>query len=413
MNFWDPNIITNLSGVEKKQFLAKKKIIRQLYQNDTMSIAELSEQLMTSIPTAVSFMNSLIDDGFVEERGVGNSIGGRKPMHYGLKSNSFYVLGVDVGRRTIRITLFSNQLECYYKWDEKPFDLAKGENMISVLETYINTFIQELTIDTSLLIGIGLIMPGLINPKKGINYTFLTHETENLAAELSRRLGRSVFIENDARARALAEYRHGAARNSRNAMIVYVGNGLGLGMVLDGKMHLGKSGFAGEFSHIPIEHNTHLCNCGKVGCLETLASGGALVRMAEEEMEKGVNTTLKSVLQNQGQLTPELIVEAALQGDHLSISLINEIGANLGRGISYLVQILNPEKVVLVGRVSRVGDMLINSVSQALYHYCIPKLREDVTVEMSKLNSEAGLLGAATIVIEEMLSNEHFTNIKN
>ncbi|MFV0365888.1 MAG: ROK family protein [Mangrovibacterium sp.] len=405
MNFWDTNIVANLSGVERKQFLAKRNIIRQLYRNETMSIAELCKQLMFSTPTAVGFMNALIEDGFVEERGVGDSLGGRKPMQYGLKPNSFYVLGVDVGLRTLRMTLFSNQLECQYKWDEKPFDLVNGKDMVSVLETYIKDFIQELTIDPSLLIGIGLIMPGLINPKNGINYTFLIQETENLASELSQRLGRLVFLENDARARALAEYRHGAARNSRNAMIVYVGNGLGLGMVLDGKMHLGKSGFAGEFSHIPIENNTHLCNCGKVGCLETIASGGALVRMAEEEMNKGKATTLKSVLQEHGSLTPELIVEAALQGDHLSISLINKIGANLGKGVSYLVQILNPEKVVLVGRVSRVGDMFVNSVSQALYRYCIPKLREDVTVEMSKLNSEAGLLGAATIVIETMLSN--------
>ncbi len=403
MNFWDNNIATGLSGVEKKQFLAKKNIIKQLYENDSMSLADLCKHLMFSTPTAVLYINDLLKLGYVEERGFGDSIGGRKPMQYGLKPNSFHVLSVDIGRRTIRISLYSNQLVCCHRWEEKPFDLVHGKELLSLIEKYIKDFIAELPESLKQIVGAGVIMPGLVDSSKGINYTFLTGECSNLASELSKRLGLPVFIENDAKARALAESRHGAALNSKNAMVVYVGHGLGLGMILDGKLHLGKSGFAGEFSHIPIENNTHLCNCGKIGCLETIVSGSALVRMAEEELKKGAASALVSVLDKNGSLTPELIVEAALRGDYLSISLINEMGANLGKGISYLVQILNPEKIVLIGRVARVGELLVNSVSQELYRYCLPKLREDVTVEISKLNSEAGLLGAATIVVESVL----------
>lgn len=403
MSLWNNDISASLSGIEKKQFLAKRNIIKQLYRNSVMSIADLCTTLLLSAPTAVNYINDLVEEGYVEEKGVGDSIGGRKPMQYGLKPNSFYVLGVDIGRKTIKISLFSNQLECSYKWEEKPFDLVRGNNLLNHLEGYINTFINELPIDLSLVIGIGIIMPGLIDSDKGINYTFLTDECDNLSDELSKRLKLSVFIENDARARALAEYRHGAALDTKNAMVVYVGYGLGLGMILNGRLHLGKSGFAGEFSHIPIENNMQLCNCGKTGCLETIASGGALVRMAEEEIEKGAVTTLSAVWNEKRSLSPELIVDAALSGDQLSISLIHEVGANLGKGISYLVQILNPEKIVLGGRVSRVGGLLVNSVSQALFHYCLPKLREDVTVEMSQLNNDAGLIGAATLVIEAIL----------
>lgn len=403
MNLWNKHLSANLSGIEKKQFLAQRAIVKQLYLKGSLSAAELCKQLLLSTPTATLYINKLMELGYVEERGFGDSEGGRKPMQYGLKPNSFYVLAVDIGRRTVRISLFSSQLKCVHKWEEKSFDLMSGRKQLVVLEQYIKCFLQELTIDMNLLIGIGVVMPGLVDSSQGRSYTYLCEETDNLAGELSARLGKTVYLENDAKARAFAEFRHGAAQDSKNAMVVYVGNGLGLGMILDGKLHAGKSGFAGEFSHIPIENNERFCQCGKVGCLETIASGMALVRMAEEAIAKGRQTTLISTWKKNGFLLPEQVVVAAQEGDCLSVSLLHEVGANLGKGIAYLVQILNPDKVVLVGRVARGGDLLVNAVKQALYSHCLPKLREDVRVEMSKLDSEAGLLGAATMMIEAVL----------
>ncbi|WP_282038096.1 ROK family transcriptional regulator [Saccharicrinis aurantiacus] len=405
MNFWNQDILTELSGVEKKQFLAKRRIVKQLYRNGSMSVAELSKQLLLSTPTAVNYVNSLIEEGYIEEKGLGESIGGRKPMYYDLKPNSFYLLGIDVGRKGVKIALFSNKLECFHKWEEKAFDLSEGENLIDLLETYVNEFVKETLIESSQIVGVGLIMPGLIDSSKGVNYTFLKKESENLSEELSKRFNRPVFVENDAKARALAELRYGTAQGSKNALVIFIGYGLGLGMILNGKLHLGKSGFAGEFSHIPIENNRLFCNCGKTGCLETIASGEALVRMANEGIKKGMRTVLTDRLADGKTLLPEMIVEAALAGDQLSFSVVNEVGVNLGRGIAYLVQILNPDKIVLSGKVAEAGEFLINSISQTLYQYCLPKLKEDVVIEMSTLGADAGIISAATLVMERVLEN--------
>ncbi len=405
MNLWNQDILSNLSGIEKKQFLAKRRIIKQLYRKGSMSINELCKELLLSKPTAIHYMNDLISEGYIEEKGLGESIGGRRPMYYDLNPNSFYILGVDIERKSIKISLFSMKLQCVNQWDEKPFDLVNGADMVNTLVQYIKDFTQELTIKPSQIIGIGLIMPGLIDSDKGINYTFLTQECENLSETLTEKLDCPVYIENDAKGRALAELHHGAGQGLKDVLVIFVGLGLGLGMILNGKLHLGKSGFAGEFSHIPIENNTHFCNCGKTGCLETIASGEALVRMAKEQLQNGAQSVLSEKLLQQNNLTPELIVDTALNGDYLCISLLNEIGINLGKGIAYLVQILNPEKIVLGGKVAKAGDFLTNAISQTLFQYCLPKLKEDVAVEVSKLGTDAGVIGAATLVIEKVLSH--------
>lgn len=405
MNLLNQDILAELSGVEKKQFLAKRRIVKQLYRNGSMSVAELCKQLLLSTPTAVNYVNSLIDEGYIEEKGLGDSVGGRKPMYYDLKANSFYVLGIDIGRKSVKIALFNSKLECCSKWPEKSFDLVSGSDLIDQLDVYVTEFVNEISIESSQIVGVGVVMPGLIDSGKGVNYTFLTTESDNLANELSKRFNRPVFIENDAKARALAELHYGTAQGSTNALVIFIGYGLGLGMILNGKLHLGKSGFAGEFSHIPIENNTLFCNCGKIGCLETIASGEALVRMAKEGIEKGMRTVLTSKIDEGQKLSPELIVEAALKGDQLSFSVVNEVGVNLGKGIAYLVQILNPDKIVLSGKIAQVGGLLINSISQTLYQYCLPKLKDDVVIETSNLGSEAGVIGAATLVMEKVLEN--------
>jgi predicted NBD/HSP70 family sugar kinase len=211
-----------------------------------------------------------------------------------------------------------------------------------------------------------------------------------------------VYIENDAKARALAEYRYGLAKGANNALILHVGWGVGLGMILNGKLFRGASGFAGELSHIPTVENGRLCSCGKQGCLETVASGTALVRLATEGLRAGKNSTLNQIIDSGKELIPKSIIEAANKGDQFAISVISQVGLELGKGIAILIQLFNPERIILGGRVAEANQYLLTPIEQALNHYSIPKLRNQTKIMISELGTNANILGAVAMVIENI-----------
>ena len=249
-------------------------------------------------------------------------------------------------------------------------------------------------------------MPGLIDSDSGINYTYLISPDKPIQKIFQEKFKIPVYIENDSKARALAELRFGLAKNTKNSLVIQLDWGLGLGMILNGNLYKGNSGFSGEFSHILIKEDGILCSCGKRGCLETIASGKAMVRQATEALKLNKNSSLyKITIKNNHQLTPEDIVNAAIKGDQLALSLLNNMGQELGKGLSYLIQILNPELIILGGIISQANEYLLTPINQSLFKYCIPKMRENTKLKISKIGLEAGLLGAVSVVFERSLNN--------
>jgi N-acetylglucosamine repressor len=378
MNYWDTDIISSLNGLELKTFLNKKQIIRCLYRLGIMSSSDISTILNISAPKSNAYIQELIDEGYIEFKVKGDSIGGRKPSTYGLKKNSVYVIGIDLGRKFLRIAIFNEEMEKVNDLQLPAVSFTDRKNLVNTVYENTKQQIQNTKISLDNIIGIGINMPGLIDSDNGINYTYLYEETSPLSLAFEKIFKRPVFIENDTKARTLAEMRFGAAKGHENALVLQVDWGLGLGMILNGKLYKGNSGFAGEFGHMPINPAGELCNCGKIGCIETMASGQALVSLAQVSLERNPNSKLYAkYLANQNQLMPSEIIETALEGDQLSITLINTVGEALGQGIAYLIQILNPEIVVLGGVMAQAGDYLILPIEQTLYKYCLPKLRED------------------------------------
>ncbi len=285
MRYWDTEVINSVAGQERKKFLSKKQIIKFLYRHGTLSSAELTKLIRLSTPTTLAYLNELVDEGYIENRGKGDSIGGRRPNMYGLVKNSVYVLGIEIGRKTIKIGLFNNELEkitgITHEVNHVPSDQEAVDQIyqmtVDMLGDQRNLFAK--------IIGVGISMPGLIDSEQGINYTYMNFGSPSLTDRFSEKFKCPVVLENDAKARTLAEMKFGAARDVPNAMLVLVEWGLGLGLILNGKLYKGQNGFSGEFSHIPIDPNGLLCNCGKIGCLETMASGQALVRYTIEALE--------------------------------------------------------------------------------------------------------------------------------
>ena len=401
---WDTYIPNTLSGVELKTFLNKKRIIKYLYRYDTMSGSKISSLLKVSAPTSNQYLNELITEGYIELKGKGESIGGRRPNVYGLKKNSVFILGVDVGRRFLRIALFNTSLEKIGEVDLPAISFDEQQLLIDTVYSESVKLLKTHEISEKKIMGIGLNMPGLVDSKSGISYTYFYNENETFVEAVEKKFKRPVFIENDSKVRALAEMKYGAARNTKNALVIQIDWGLGLGMILDGKLYKGNSGFSGEFSHIQTEEDGVLCNCGKVGCLETVASCSALIRFAKEGLENNKMSKLYKYYKSDN-LTPTKIIEEALSGDQFALYLIQKVGVNLGKGISYLIQILNPEVIILSGVLSQAKQYIEVPVQQSIYKYCLPKLHDDVKIRISELGVDSGLLGSAIVVIENILEN--------
>ena len=181
-----------------------------------------------------------------------------------------------------------------------------------------------------------------------------------VAEVFGEKFGLEVLIENDAKARAFAELRFGAARSKKNVLAIHLDWGIGLGIIVNGKLYRGRDGFAGEFGHLPMVDNGILCKCGKQGCLETIASGTAIVRMAKEGLIAGRSVMLGQLVNGDPEKTEiRKVVQAAIMGDQYSISVLANVGHWLGKGMAYLIQIFNPELIILGGRMSEANQFIL------------------------------------------------------
>jgi predicted NBD/HSP70 family sugar kinase len=248
--------------------------------------------------------------------------------------------------------------------------------------------------------GIGIAIPGFVDPDKGINYSIA--DSPAIASTIAAKVGLKVYVDNDSSVIGLAEQKFGEVGRVNNAMVINIGWGVGLGMILNGQLFRGTSGFAGEFSHIPMFSNNKLCSCGKHGCLETESSLTVIVEKARDRLRKGElsSLSLKGIDNENFEHSFLMIKDAALKGDKLAIGLFSEAGYNIGRGVAILVHLLNPDLIVLSGRGASAGRIWEAPIQQAMNEHCIPRLSENTRIIVSKLAHHAELFGAAALVME-------------
>ena len=224
---------------------------------------------------------------------------------------------------------------------------------------------------------------------------------------LSQRFKKPVHIEHDLEAMAFGERWFGAAKEVDNALCVNFGWGLGLGIIIDGEVYYGENGYAGEFGHIQVVKNGELCYCGKKGCLETVASGSAITRIARERISKDASTIMtKDQHLRIDQVDTEAVLRAASLGDEFSIEILEEAGNHLGAGIGVLINLLNPALVVLGGGVSTSTPYVLEAVRASALKHSMVKLNRDVKFTISSLGNKAGALGVAVYLAEDLFDVE-------
>jgi glucokinase-like ROK family protein len=403
--------LSKIEGVvEVKNYLLKIRLIKNLYQKGASTANEICGSMGISLPTVNTLLMDLIRSGEVIKQGRAASQGGRKPDLYRLAPDAFYVLAVDLSKYAVSLALYNCQQLPVKEKVVHNLVLNNEAETFEQLCLHLESYISASGFPSQKIIAIGISMPGLIDSKAGINHTYLNFEGKSLQAHLESRFPQAVFLENDARAMTLAEFKFGAAKNAQNVLGIFVGWGIGLGIVIDGKLYQGTSGFAGEFAHSPLFESQEInCTCGKKGCLEAIASGTSIVRMAEEALLLDKDSILARMAKAyQGAVDPNLVVNAAKEGDQRAITILSDVGLNLGRGISMLIQLLNPELIVLGGVVAEANQYILTPIQQALNVYSMAKSREKTQIALYQLGNEVGLVGAIAVVsdklFEEVLS---------
>ncbi|WP_300600222.1 ROK family transcriptional regulator [Niabella sp.] len=388
----------------QKRLQYKHSIFREFYYAGSLSCAELSARIGKSIPLTTQMINNLIEEGVVEENGLAPSNGGRRPAMYSVKPDAMYVVAVAMDQMITRIAIVDFHNKPVGVVAQHELLLAHNPNALQQLKTLIEQAIKKSKIPKKKVLGVGIGMPGFIDALQGINYSFFPNESKSIANYLDDALGIPVYIDNDSSIVALAEHRFGAAAGSRNAMVVNLGWGVGLGLILNNQLYRGENGFAGEFSHIPFFNNNKVCSCGKKGCLETETSLKVIIDKAEQGLKrKDVSTFLKKNFRT-GSVEKDwqAIVKAAQVGDEYVVKLLTAAGYDIGRGVAVLIHLFNPELIVLSGRGAQAGRIWQAPVLQAVNEHCIPRLVGNTLVKMSVLGHKAELIGAAALVLEHL-----------
>lgn len=393
----------DMNVVEQKNNSQKRKIIKHLFLYGAMTNTDLGKHVKLSTPKIISLLNELKVEGLIEELGQGNSSGGRRPNLYGNKEDSFYIVAISINIYKTSVSVFDAKNHKIIDDQTLPLTISHGTSIIDPIVAFTESIIGTKKIPREKILGIGIEMPGMVDSVTGINKTYMVSDRP-LAEIFSEKFGLEVLIENDAKTRAFAELRFGLAHAKRNALAIHLDWGIGLGIIVNGKLYKGRDGFAGEFGHLPMVDNGILCKCGKQGCLETIASGTAIARMAKEGMAAGRSSFLMQMAdEDQEKIEIRKVVQAATLGDQYSISILANVGHWLGKGLAYLIQIFNPELIILGGRMSEANQFILPPIQQSIQIFCNPELGNEIEIKVSELGSQAGILGVAALLLEHVL----------
>ncbi|MBL4677269.1 MAG: ROK family protein [Mucilaginibacter sp.] len=389
--------------IVKKHDLLRKELIKQFYYGKRLTLTELSKLTHKSLPLVTNTVNSLVEEGYVQEHGLAPSTGGRRALSFLLSDQlQRYIVAVAIDQLVTQVVIYDMMNKIMITPESTEITLFKDDPaVLTEITGFIKNYIVRSGIPAHQILGVGIGMPGFVNAVEGINYTFLKPDGDtSLKKHLATELGLPVFIDNDSSLIALAELKFGVAKDLKDVLVVNVGWGIGLGMVVNGSLFRGHTGYAGEFSHIPLSATNKICSCGKRGCLEVDTSLLVMIERAKAEMNNGTSSSMEKLYKKKGELPADEFLQAARAGDPLAVSIISDAAFLIGKGIATLIHIMNPGLIVLSGSGAIAGKILMAPIQQAINEFCIPWLAEQTEIEVSQLAADAKLLGSATLVIE-------------
>ena len=395
---------TLLNNINGRYAAEKKTILALCSSHESYSIQDLAHELGTSIPKVTRIVAEMIQEGFLVDTGKMESATGRRPSLYGLNPAAGSFVGIDVNRDSLMVAVTNFSGRVTRMLEDIPFVLRNTEDSVADFCRCVQEKLSEAGVDKSLIRGYGVNLTGRVNHRTGYSYSYFLGEEKPIAQLLSTGFGHHVVVENDSRAMAYGEYMSSFPGSEGNILFLNVGWGLGMGMVMDGKLYYGKSGFSGEIGHFPLLDNNCVCQCGKVGCLETGASGSALHRIVLEKLSDGRSSLLSPLFKDGKEISLGNILDAVEREDVLCIECVEQVGATLGRAVAGLINVFNPDMVVIGGRLSVTERYLMPPLRGAVNRLSLNLVNSDTLIKVSRLGKTAGAIGASLLSKNLLLS---------
>lgn len=320
------------------------------------------------------------------------------------RKSSKYVVALDIGGTKLGAALFDTSANLIGR-ARMPTHAREGPDAVFARITrLIGSLAERHGINTDKIRYVGVGCGGPLDSETGVVYSppnLPEWDAFPLKEKLQTHFGFPAYVDNDANAAALGEYRFGAARGYRNIFYITVSTGIGSGLILDGKIYRGTDYSAGEFGHIVMARNGPKCNCGGRGCLEALASGTAIAKHANRAVRRSPDSLLARLLANKrGPLTAKDVADAARKGDPLAQQIFQDAAAYLGLGITSAIHLLNPDIVVLGGGLTNTGRLLLNPVRRVVSERAQEHLASHVPIVRAGLGKQVGLYGALAVALE-------------
>lgn len=314
------------------------------------------------------------------------------------------ILGVDVGGTTIKIGLLSTDGDIFDKWEIPTNTYHAGSTILSDAWNAITDRLSTADILRNEIIGIGVGVPGFVNAHEGIVYEAVNigWKNINVMEELHDLSGLPVWVANDANTAMLGENWLGSGNQAKNVLAVTLGTGIGGGIIANGDLINGENGTAGEIGHMTIDANGFPCNCGRKGCLETVASATGIVRQAEAAIKQNPGSNLAAFYTEKGEITAKDIFDRAENGDGLCRQIMTYTMDVLGFSLANIATVLNPSKILIGGGVANAGAVLINGIQTFFEKYALPRINESCAIKGAELGNDAGIIGAAFLVKQQL-----------
>lgn len=382
------------------------QILKYLSDTEKAFISQIAQGVGLSVPTTTKYLEKLEKDGLVWKSGKVEVSHGRRPVQYRLNEDAAYFIGVDPKKNTLEISIcdLTGKIVREFK-EDIPFENTP-EMMEHICSRCDNIMVGS-GIDPEKIKTVAFNLSGRVNPKTGFSHTVFNFESQDepLAEILSQRLSRKVLVENDTRAMAYGELHSVIKNRYKDFLFINIGWGIGLSIIIDGKPYYGMNGYSGEFGHTNAYDNEIMCHCGKKGCLETVVSGRALCSQFTERVKKGESSVLAKDILKGKSIRDTDIIYAADHDDTLAMEVIENAGKELGKHIANLINIFNPEAVIVGGSLGLAGDFFLQALQLSIKRYSLRLMSKGLDIIQSELGEKAGVTGACLLARDTYIDN--------
>ncbi|HYF91060.1 MAG TPA: ROK family transcriptional regulator [Symbiobacteriaceae bacterium] len=396
----DGHVVTGNSDLIRQ--LNRSLVLDLIRHQGPISRADVKRITGLNFTTVTNAVGDLVEEGLVQEVGLGSSSGGRKPVLLTLNPTARYVIGCELQSTLLIVGLFDLTGTLLATVEEPKDPATSPADVVAATQRAIEKLLAEANVPKEKVQGLGVAAPGPLNSRTGVLLTppnMLGWHNVPLREMLEQATGLPVTLEKDGNAAALGEAWFGAGQGARDLIFIIVDFGIGGGIITGGHLYRGRHGGAGEIGHTTIDVDGPRCSCGNYGCLEAIASGSALGRRAGEAIRRGVETFLARHGADESAIGVEDLLKAADAGDKLAADLLDECGRNLGIAVANIVNMYNPELIVLGGRLAQHSDTVLNRAQELGRNRAFSVLSQDARIVTSALGDQFLLAGAAALVL--------------